>query len=50
MGFFLPKNTAASASHPLPLEIFGTKEQIFIVRKQPALEAYIPAITHPTIW
>lgn len=49
MGFFFPKKTAAKASHPLELEIFGTKAPILIVSKQPANEAYIPAIIHPNI-
>lgn len=49
-GFFFPKKTAAKASHPLELEIFGTKAPILIVSKHPANEAYIPAIIHPTIW
>ena len=37
-GFFLPKKTAASAIHPRPLEILGTKEQSLSVSKVPASE------------
>ena len=38
-GFFLPKKTAASAIQPLPLEIFGTKDEILRVRSEPATNA-----------
>jgi hypothetical protein len=34
----LPKKTAASAIHPRPLEMFGTKEESRIARRIPAVE------------
>ncbi len=34
--FLRPKNTAARAIHPRPLAMFGTKDEIFALRKMPA--------------
>ena len=44
--FFLPKKTTASAVQPIPLEIFGTKEEILRLRKEPASEPSTVAVIH----
>lgn len=45
----LPRNTAARASHPRPLEIFGTKDESLIERMHPAAEAYAAAVHHEAV-
>ncbi len=47
--FFCPTNTAAKAIHPRPLEIFGTKDEILILKRHPAKELYKAAIPHPIV-
>ena len=45
----LPKNTAASASHPRPLDILGTNDESLIERMHPAAEAYAAAVHHDKV-
>ncbi len=47
--FLRPRKTAASAIHPRPLEMFGTKEEIFAQRKIPATAVKPEEITHELI-
>ena len=47
--FFLPKKTIASAIHPRPLEMFGTKDEILSGRKQPAIAPKKAAIHQAAI-
>lgn len=42
IGFLLPRKTAAKAIHPLPLEIFGTKEEILNAKRHPETEPKNP--------
>ncbi len=48
-GFLLPKNTAAKAIHPRPLEILGTKDEILMLNKHPAIAPKNPHIPHEII-
>lgn len=46
--FFLPIKTAANAVHPIPLEIFGTKEESLSVSTHPEIEAIKAATIQAT--
>ncbi len=48
-GFFLPKNTAASAVHPFPAAMPGTQEESLALNEQPVIPAINAASTQPPI-